>query len=88
MSTSTRRRARQKPAATPVSEDKSCEVCHIPGDDKTLKNWGEYSPYWMCKETPECDARALEAHRKVHQDDAPQPETDVAAAEETAEVTG
>jgi hypothetical protein len=45
-------------------------VCHVPGDEKTLENWGTESlPYWMCFKTADCDKRAWGAH----QDDAPEP---------------
>ena len=72
MSTSTKRRARQRTGPAAVTKpDKTCEVCHVPGDEKTLRNWGTKTlPYYMCPTTADCDERAW----GVHQDDAPQPE--------------
>lgn len=64
MSTSTKRRARQRTAQAAVAvvtttDDKSCQVCHLPLDKKTMKNHGtEKLPYWMCLVTQQCDKRA------------------------------
>ena len=81
-STSTKRRAaRQKITPAPAPE-KSCEVCHTPGDDTTLKNFGDWVPYYLCIQTPdrECDKRA-----GIIRDEAIA--EDEAAAEETVEAT-
>ena len=87
MSASATRKARRAQAAAAVTETKTCEVCHIPGDDKTLENWGEYSPYYMCIETPtrECDKRAGIVRDEAQAEDEAQAVE--AVAEETAEVS-
>ena len=90
MSTSAtaRRKARQKTTPQPETTPQlSCEVCHIPGTEETLENWGEYSPYWMCvvTETRECDKRAgIIRDVAITEDEAQGVE---AAAEEPAEAT-
>jgi hypothetical protein len=92
MSTSTRnrRKTRTAPATTetaPVAvvDNESCQVCHIPLDEKTMKNHGtEKLPYWMCKKTPECDGRVREARDRELRAEA---EAAAAAAEEPAEAS-
>ena len=45
--------------STEPDDDKSCQVCHIPLDEKTMHNHGtKKMPYWMCLVTRECDKRA------------------------------
>ena len=85
MSASATRKARRAQAAAAVTETKTCEVCHITGDEKTLENWGEYSPYWMCKKTRECDKRAGIVRDEAQAEDEAQAVE--AAAEEPAAAT-
>ena len=72
--------------STEPDDDKSCQVCHIPLDEKTMHNHGtKKMPYWMCLVTRECDLRVREARDRELQAEAGEPETE--AAEESAEVT-
>ena len=67
--------------STEPDDDKSCQVCHIPLDEKTMHNHGtKKMPYWMCLVTRECDLRVREARDEAIAEDE-------AAAEEPAEVT-
>ena len=58
-------------AATEPDDDKSCQVCHIPLDEKTMHNHGtKKMPYWMCLVTRECDLRVREARDRELQAEA------------------
>jgi hypothetical protein len=101
-STSTRNRRKTRTAPAPaeapgtvaiavavVVDDESCQVCHIPLDEKTMKNHGTKKlPYWMCRDTGECDGRVREARDRELQAEAGESETETTGATgETAEVS-